>query len=163
MRESRIESKKPIWAPNQVQKTPDTKEITMHTRLILAVFALTGSLLIMAGTAQAGHDTAIILAAGSAVDNTQRNVRDKDGTTLTPDDQKGDKKDVKITTKIRKALVNYKTLSINAQNVKIITSNRVVTLRGPVENADESMAIEKIAKKTRGVLRVDNQLELKAP
>ena len=135
----------------------------MYTRLMLAVFALTSSLLMMTGTALAERDTATYLAAGSPVENTQRNVRDKDGTTLTPDDQKGDKKDIKITTKIRKALVNYKTLSIDAQNVKIITSNRVVTLRGPVENADESRAIEKIAKLTRGVLRVDNQLEIKTP
>ena len=135
----------------------------MYTRLMLVVLALTGSLLMMTGAAQAGQDAAIFLAAGSALENTQRNVRDKAGTTLTPDDQKGNKKDIKITTKIRKTLVNDKSLSIDAQNVKIITSNRVVTLRGPVESSAESLKIEKIAKLTRGVLRVDNQLELKAP
>ena len=135
----------------------------MFTRLMLVVFALTTSLLTMAGTAQAEHDFAIFLAAGSALENTQRNVRDKDGTTLTPDEQKGDKKDIKITTKIRKALIKDKSLSVNAHNIKIITSNRLVTLRGIVEYAGESLAIEKIAKKTRGVLRVDNQLEIKAP
>jgi hyperosmotically inducible periplasmic protein len=127
------------------------------------MFTLTGSLLLMSGTAQAEHDAAISLATGSSLENTQRNVRDKDGTTLTPDDQKGNKKDIKITTKIRKALVKDKTLSINAHNIKIITSNKVVTLRGIVENTDEGMKLEKIAKKTRGVVRVDNQLEIKAP
>lgn len=135
----------------------------MFMRLMLVVFALTASLLTMTGTAQAEHDTAIFLAAGSALENTQRNVRDKDGTTLTPDEQKGDKKDVQITTKIRKALIKDKSLSVNAHNIKIITSNRLVTLRGIVEYAGESLAIEKIAMKTRGVLRVDNQLETKAP
>jgi osmotically-inducible protein OsmY len=134
----------------------------MFTRLLI-IFTLTGSLLLMTNTAQAERDTSTHLAAGSPLENTEINVRDKDGATLTPDDQKGDKKDLKITTKIRKALVNYKTLSIDAQNVKIITSNRVVTLRGPVENADESIALEKIAKQTRGVVRVDNQLEIKVP
>jgi hyperosmotically inducible periplasmic protein len=135
----------------------------MFIRLMLVMFTLTGSLLMMTSTVKADHDTAIYLAAGSALENSQRNVRDKDGTTLTPDDQKGNKKDLKITTKIRKAVVRDKSLSINAQNVKIITSNRVVTLRGPVESAAESMKIEKIAKHTRGVVRIDNQLEIKAP
>jgi hyperosmotically inducible periplasmic protein len=136
----------------------------MMTRLFLVLLTLTGSLLLVSFTAQAKQqDVAIYLAAGSALENTERNVRDKDGTTLTPDDQKGDKKDVKITTKIRKALVNDKLLSVNAQNIKIITSNRIVTLRGIVENADESTKLEQIAKKTRGVLRVENQLEIKSP
>jgi hyperosmotically inducible periplasmic protein len=136
----------------------------MMTRLFLVLFALTGSLLLVSFTTQAKQqDAAIHLADGSALENTERNVRDKDGTTLTPDDQKGDKRDVKITTKIRKALVEDKLLSVNAQNVKIITGNRIVTLRGIVENADESMKVEQIAKKSRGVLRVDNQLEFKAP
>lgn len=135
----------------------------MFSRLMLVVFALIGSLLLMSGTAQAEQDTGISLATSSSLVNTQRNVRDRDGTTLTPDEQKGDKKDIQITTKIRKALIKDKTLSVNAHNIKIITSNRVVTLRGIVEYAGESLAIEKIAKKIRGVLRVDNQLEIKAP
>jgi hyperosmotically inducible periplasmic protein len=136
----------------------------MFTRLMLVIFTLTGSLLLMSGTTQAEQDSIIYLAVGSSpLENTQRNVRDKGGTTLTPDDQKGNKKDIKITTTIRKALVKDKSLSIDAQNAKIITSNRVVTLRGPVENADESMKLENIAKKTHGVVRVDNQLEIKAP
>jgi hyperosmotically inducible periplasmic protein len=135
----------------------------MVTKLWLVMFTLTGSLLLLARPIQAEHNTAIYMAAASALDNTQRNVRDKDGTTLTPDEQKGGTKDIKITTKIRKALVKDKSLSINAQNAKIITSNRIVTLRGPVENADESMKLENIAKAIRGVVRVDNQLEIKAP
>lgn len=136
----------------------------MMTRLFSVLFALTGSLLIASFNTEAKQqDAAIYLAAGSALENTERNVRDKDGTTLTPDDQKGDKRDVKITTKIRKALVEDKHLSVNAQNVKIITGSKIVTLRGIVENADESMKVEQVAKKTRGVLRVDNQLEIKAP
>lgn len=86
----------------------------MMTRLFLVLFTLTGSLLLASFTAQAKQqDATIYLAVGSALENTERNARDKDGTTLTPDDQKGDKKDVKITTKIRKALVNDKLLSVH--------------------------------------------------
>jgi hyperosmotically inducible periplasmic protein len=135
----------------------------MFIRLLLITSTLTGILLMMTGAVQAKHDTTIYLAAGSALENTQRNVRDKDGTNLTPDDQRGNKKDIKITTKIRKALVKDNSLSVNAQNVKIITNNRIVTLRGIVENADESMTVEKFAKKTHGVIRIDNQLEIKSP
>ena len=62
-----------------------------------------------------------------------------------------------------KAVVKNKSLSVDAQNVKIITRNGVVTLRGPVESEAESKKLEKIAKKTRGVVKVDNQLEIKAP
>ena len=52
---------------------------------------------------------------------------------------------------------------MDAHNAKIITRNGVVTLRGPVANQAESKRLEKIAKKTRGVVGVDNQLENKAP
>jgi hyperosmotically inducible protein len=138
-------------------------EIIMSKRLLLVLSTLVGGLFLMSAPVRAEQGTGSILAVGSPLENTQSNVRDKDGTTLTPDEQKGDKKDLKITTSIRKALVNDKSLSIDAQNVKIITINRVVTLRGPVETANESTKLEKIAKQTRRVLRVDNQLEIKTP
>jgi osmotically-inducible protein OsmY len=115
------------------------------------------------GTVQAGQNDAIYLAADSALENTGRNERDKDNTTLTPEDQKETESDIKITAAIRQAVVKNKSLSANAQNVKIITRNGVVTLRGPVESKKESKKIKKIAKHTPGVLKVDNQLEIKAP
>jgi len=135
----------------------------MSTRLLLAMFTLTGSLIMMTGSAQAEQSVAIYLAASSALENTEVNVRDKDNTTLTPEDQKETKKDIRITAHIRKAVVRDKSLSIDAQNAKIITRSGVVTLRGPVANEAESKRLEKIAKKTRGVVKVDNQLEIKAP
>jgi hyperosmotically inducible periplasmic protein len=133
----------------------------MIKRLLLVMFTLTASQLVMADHVRAGQDSAIYLAADSALENTQRNARDKDGTTLTPEDQKETGNDVNITADIRKTAVKDESLSVNAQNVKIITRNRMVTLRGIVENAGESIKLESIAKKTRGVLRVDNQLEIK--
>ena len=135
----------------------------MSIRLLLTLFAVTGRLMLMAGTVQAEQNTAIYLAEGSALENTEINVRDKDNTTLTPEDQKETKKDIKITAHIRKAVVKDKSLSIDAQNAKIITRSGVVTLRGPVANEAESKRLQKIAKKTRGVVKVDNQLEIKAP
>lgn len=135
----------------------------MSIRLLLTMFTLMSSLMLTAGTVRAEQGAAINLAANSALENTEINVRDKDNTTLTPEDQKETKKDIKITAHIRKAVVRDKSLSIDAQNAKIITRSGVVTLRGPVANEAESKKLQKIAKKTRGVVKVDNQLEIKAP
>ncbi len=49
---------------------------------------------------------------------------------------------------------------MNAKNVKIITQDGVVTLRGPVKSAEEKAMIASVAQKTGGVKRVDNQLEV---
>ena len=61
---------------------------------------------------------------------------------------------------IRKAVVANDNLSTNAHNVKIITVDAVVTLRGPVKSAEEQATIVSLAQKTNGVKRVDNQLEV---
>ncbi|MGZ5007290.1 MAG: BON domain-containing protein [Methylobacter sp.] len=135
----------------------------MCTRLLLVMFTLAGWATITTGSAQAAQNTAIYLAAGSAVENTERNVRDKQGTTLTPEDQKETKSDVKLTAHIRKAVVADKSLSVNAKNVKIISRKGVVTLRGPVESEAESTKLQQIAKQTRGAVQVNNELEIKAP
>ncbi|MGZ8947429.1 MAG: BON domain-containing protein [Methylococcaceae bacterium] len=135
----------------------------MFTRLLLVIFTLTGSLIMMTGPVLAEQNTSFHLAANSELENTERNVRDKDNATLTPEDQKETKKDIQITAQIRKTVVRDKSLSIDAQNAKIITRSGVVTLRGPVASEAESKTLQKIAKKTRGVVKVDNQLEIKAP
>jgi hyperosmotically inducible periplasmic protein len=135
----------------------------MSIRLLLVMFTLTGGLIMITGPVRAEQNAAIYLAADSTLENTEINVRDKDNATLTPEDQKETKKDIKITAHIRKIVVRDKSLSIDAQNAKIITRSGVVTLRGPVASEAESMKLQKIAKKTRGVVKVDNQLEIKAP
>jgi osmotically-inducible protein OsmY len=104
-----------------------------------------------------------MLIAQSKLDNTEQNARDKDSTTLTPKDQKETKTDIKITSNIRKTVVRDKSLSIDAQNAKIITRNGMVTLRGPVANEAEKMKLQQITQQTKGVVQVDNQLENKAP
>jgi osmotically-inducible protein OsmY len=94
-----------------------------------------------------------------AADNTKKNERDT-GNTLTPGDQAENEADRTITQQIRKAVVDKDGLSMNAKNVKIITANGVVTLRGPVKSADEKADIAAIAQRTSGVTRVDNQIEV---
>jgi len=117
----------------------------------------------MTGTVRAEQNTAINLAESSALENTERNVRDQNDATLTPEDQKENESDIKITADIRQALVKDKALSVDAQNAKIITRDGVVTLRGPVKNEAENKKLHDIAKQTPGVVKVDNQLENKAP
>ena len=95
-------------------------------------------------------------------ENTGVNVRDRGDVTVTPEEQGGEAGDREITAAIRRAIVKDDSLSLNAHNVKIITRDGIVTLRGPVESAAERTTIAQLAEKTAGVKRVDNQLEINA-
>jgi osmotically-inducible protein OsmY len=95
-------------------------------------------------------------------DNTARNVRDKSEETKTPLDQGENEQDLQISANIRKAIRADDSLSTNAHNVKIVTNAGTVTLRGPVENANEKNVIEAKAKQVAGVQRVENLLEITA-
>jgi osmotically-inducible protein OsmY len=68
--------------------------------------------------------------------------------------------DLAITQAVRKAVVANKGLSINAQNVKIIAKDGVVTLRGPVASESERTAIVAVAEKVPEVHTVVNKLEI---
>jgi sporulation protein YlmC with PRC-barrel domain len=95
-------------------------------------------------------------------DNTARNVRDRSGDTLTPLDQGNSRTDLNTTAQIRKSILSIDNLSINAKNVKIITVNGQVTLRGVVNSEDEKHQIADAAAKIAASGNVDNQLEVKA-
>jgi hyperosmotically inducible periplasmic protein len=105
----------------------------------------------------------LVLAEDLRPDNSGANVRDRGGETLTPIDQADSAEDLRITQSIRKAVVEDDALSVNAQNVKIITQNGVVTLRGPVGSEAERASIAAKAKGVAGVTRIDNQLEIASP
>lgn len=102
--------------------------------------------------------------AGSyAPDNTGRNQRDRTSSmSLTPEDQGGSASDLEITRQVRQALHSDSQLSAAAANVKVITQNGKVTLRGPVNNPEEQQTIGSLAKGVPGVTAVDNQLEVKS-
>jgi len=90
-------------------------------------------------------------------DNTKQN---KDQTNPTADQQKMNPADRTITQKIRKAIHEDTTLSTYAHNVKIITQDGKVTLRGPVRSEDEKSNIEAKAVAVAGQGNVTNQLEV---
>ena len=93
-------------------------------------------------------------------DNTGVNVRDRDASSVkTPIDQNENQTDVDITANIRKQVVDTK-MSVDAQNVKIITQDGKVTLRGPVKSQEEKKRIEEIAHAVAGANNVDSQLEV---
>ncbi len=97
----------------------------------------------------------------SAADNTAKNERDASGDTKTSGDQSESPEDIKITAAIRRAIVADDSLTMTATNVKIITADGKVTLRGPVKTAAEKATIAKIAAKEAGNATIDNQLEIK--
>jgi hypothetical protein len=99
--------------------------------------------------------------ATTDADNTRRNVRDRDNRTLTPLDQGNSQADVNITAQIRREIIAGKNMSVNARNVKIITIDGRVTLRGPVNTAEEKRLIGEIADRIARSENVDNQLEVK--
>ena len=93
-------------------------------------------------------------------DNSGRNVRDRDNQTKTSGDQSESEADRTISQNIRAAITSDDSLSTNGKNVKIITSDGTVTLRGPVKSEKEKSEIEAKAKQIAGVKKVDNQLEI---
>jgi len=120
------------------------------------------SLFILGAYAGTGHSTekATTPPAQTAPDNTGRNVRDRGGDTLTPGDQSESQADRTLTQQIRKAVVADYSLSTTAKNIKIITNNGVVTLRGPVKDSHEREKIEAKAQQFAGTNKIDNQLEV---
>jgi hyperosmotically inducible protein len=93
----------------------------------------------------------------TAPDNTKKN---KDQTNPTADQQKMNPSDRAITQKIRKAVIEDKSLSTYAHNIKIITQDGKVTLRGPVRSEDEKNNLQAKAVAVAGDASVTNQLEI---
>jgi osmotically-inducible protein OsmY len=99
-------------------------------------------------------------AAGTPADNTGKNVRDRSDATVTPMDQSENEADRTLTQQVRQAVVDDDSLSTNGKNVKIVTLNGTVTLRGPVKNDDERNRIVMKAQQIAGEKNVNNQLEI---
>lgn len=96
-------------------------------------------------------------SAQTAPDNSKTN---KDHA-QTADSQSNAKADRQITTSVRKAILADKDLSTYAHNIKIITVNGAVTLKGPVKSEDEK---QKIASDIASVVSADqisNELTVK--
>jgi hyperosmotically inducible periplasmic protein len=98
-------------------------------------------------------------SASAQADNTKVNQRDQNEPTA--DQQKNNRSDRDITQQIRKAITQDKSLSTYAHNVKVITQNGQVTLKGPVRSDDEKKAIEAKATEIAGENKVTSELAVK--
>jgi hyperosmotically inducible protein len=98
-----------------------------------------------------------------APDNSKTNQRDRDQSSPTADQQKMNPADRDITKKIRSAIHNDKSLSSYAHNIKVITQDGKVTLKGPVRSDEEKTNIESKATAVAGEGMVTDQLEVAPP
>lgn len=114
-------------------------------------------LLPLASTLASAQDS----SPAPAPDNTKVNERDRNAAEPTADQQKENRPDRDITRDIRRSIMQDKSLSTYAHNVKIISQNGMVTLKGPVRSEDEKAAIEAKAAEIAGKDKVTNQLEVK--
>ncbi len=94
-------------------------------------------------------------------DNTKVNQRDRNANEPTADQQKENRSDRDITQQVRQALLKDKSLSTYAHNVKVITQNGMVTLKGPVRSEEEKKAVEAKAEEVAGAGKVTDQLDVK--
>ncbi|MDQ6707467.1 MAG: BON domain-containing protein [Acidobacteriota bacterium] len=95
-------------------------------------------------------------------DNTKVNKRDRKPAAVTADQQKMNSGDRDITRKIRRAVYADKSLSTYAHNVKIVTENGMVTLKGPVHSEEEKKTIEAKATEIAGAGKVTNNISVKS-
>lgn len=119
---------------------------TLHTGLLAAVFA--------------SSTFSIAAQTQTPADNTKVNTRDRAKGAVTADQQKENSTDRALTQKIRQALMDDKALSTYAHNVKVVTQDGNVTLKGPVRSAAEKQTVEAKALEIAGAGRVDNQMSV---
>lgn len=95
-----------------------------------------------------------------AADNTKTNQGDANKGATTADQQKMNPADRETTKQIRSAIMDDKSLSTYAHNIKIITRDGKVTLKGPVRSADEKTAVGEKATQVAGAGNVTNHLTI---
>lgn len=101
----------------------------------------------------------LVLAACSTNIN-QGKDQGRNGQTMAPRDQAENEMDRTITQRIRQALMDDDTLSMNAKNIRVITSNGTVTLKGTVNSEREKNEVARKIQSMSGVKGVVNQLEI---
>ncbi len=100
--------------------------------------------------------------AAPKADNTKVNKRDRNAGEATADQQKVNETDRDLTQRIRQSVVADKSLSTYAHNIKIISQNGVVTLKGPVNSETEKKSIVAMAVKAAGdASKVTDQISVK--
>jgi hyperosmotically inducible periplasmic protein len=94
-------------------------------------------------------------------DNTDVNKRDRNAGEVTADQQKMNAADRALTQRIRRSVMADKSLSTYAHNIKIISQNGLVTLKGPVKSNAEKQAVIAKAAAVAGADKVTDQISVK--
>jgi hyperosmotically inducible protein len=102
-----------------------------HSRALLTILFCTAALI---GYAQTPNTS-------TKPDNTKVNKRDRNAGEATADQQKTNAADQEITRKIRRSIMADKSLSTYAHNIKIISQDGAVTLKGPVKSNEEKESV----------------------
>jgi hyperosmotically inducible protein len=108
-----------------------------------------------------GVSTAFAQDQPPASDNTKVNKRDRSKAEPTADRAKDNVNDREIMQKIRKSIMDDKSLSTYAHNVKIISEHGKVTLKGPVRSEEEKKTIAEKATEVAGAGNVTDELTIK--
>jgi hyperosmotically inducible periplasmic protein len=128
-------------------------------RASLSSWALASALLLTLGSTVSGHALRN-QEQQQAPDNSKANQGDANKPAPTADQQKMNAADRAMTKQIRSAIVGDKSLSTYARNVKIITQNGKVTLKGPVRSDDEKSNVEAKATAVAGTGNVENLITI---
>ena len=132
----------------------------MHPFQIKKTIVIASALLL--GACWGGSVNAQDADAKTKPDNTAVNKRDRNPGEATADQQKMNATDRDITAKIRRSIMADKSLSTYAHNVKIISQDGTVTLKGPVRSDDEVKSIVSKANDVTGSAdRVINEMSVK--
>jgi len=92
--------------------------------------------------------------------NSATNERHNRPEKTTADRPSNDQSDLDLTAKIRRSIVDDKSLSTSGHNVKIIAQNGHVTLKGPVRSEAEKKAIQQQASSIAGQPNVKDELDV---
>jgi osmotically-inducible protein OsmY len=123
---------------------------TLVASAAIALLCLPGAQSAVQASAQTG-------TAQTAPDNSKQNKNQAQ----TADNQTNAKSDRLTTQKIRKAIMADKNLSTYAHNVKIITVDGAVTLKGPVQSDDEKQKVASEAASVVSADKITNELIVK--
>jgi len=117
-------------------------------------------LLVASALAAVALSTSGSVFADTDADNSKMNKQEQMNGSQDADQQGENAADLQITKDIRTAVMKNKSLSMYAHNVKIITRDGMVTLKGPVRTEKEKKFIGRAAAKVAGKSKVTNELEV---
>lgn len=126
-----------------------TGQFINKPKILALLFAMTGF-----GTMTLANETPV------KADNTKVNQRDTRPGEKTPEDQSLAASDVEVTQKIRRSITDDSSLSSYAHNIKIVTVNGKVTLKGPVKSSAEKGKVIALAKTVAGDANVTSEIAI---